>query len=421
VTKNVADWRIEGGVSLTVLSDTVVVLLVFAEWIGLRQQEMQVKTDHRTHGFATRAIHAGERPDPVTGAHNPPIYQTSTYAFQSLEEKNAILAGEREGYVYTRSGNPTTAMIEQKIADLEGAEAAVAGASGMSVIAASLYALLKSGDHIVAADDVYTWANVWLQEEAPNYGIGVTRVDVSDLDSVRAALRPETKVLYAELLSNPSIKVADIPALGEIARGAGVTFIVDNTFTSPYLFRPLEHGAHLSIHSATKYISGHGDALAGIVSGAKELIDKVTHQIQILGSPISPFNSWLLLRGIKTLDMRMERHCDSAMKIAEFLDRQPEVTKVNYAGLPTHKGHDIARRLLGGRYGGMLSFTLTGDEQAGNRFANALELCDHAVSLGDVSTLVWPHRDELVRVSVGCENVEDIIADFEQALESATR
>ena len=395
-------------------------LLVFGDWNSDQQQELSVKQNQRSYGFATRAIHAGEGPDPATGAHNPPIYMTSTYAFQSLEEKNAILAGDRTGYLYTRAGNPTTAMIETKIADLEGAEAAVAGASGMSVIAAALYALLKSGDHIVAADDVYTWSNIWLQEEAPNYGIGVSRVDAADLDAVRAAIRPETKVLYAELLSNPSIKVADIPALAEIANEAGITFMVDNTFTSPYLFRPLEHGAHLSIHSATKYISGHGDALAGVISGSADLIGKVRHQIQVLGSPISPFNSWLLLRGIKTLDMRMERHCDSAMQVAEFLERQPDVTRVNYAGLPSHPGHDVARRLLTGRYGGMLSFTLSGDEQTGNRFADALELCDHGVSLGDVSTLVWPHRDELVRVSVGCENPEDIIADFEQALERAS-
>ena len=395
-------------------------MLVFGDWNSDQQRELSVKQDQRSYGFATRAIHAGEGPDPSTGAHNPPIYMTSTYAFQSLEEKNAILAGDRTGYLYTRAGNPTTAMIETKIADLEGAEAAVAGASGMSVIAAALYALLKSGDHIVAADDVYTWSNIWLQEEAPNYGIGVSRVDAADLDAVRAAIRPETKVLYAELLSNPSIKVADIPALAEIANEAGITFMVDNTFTSPYLFRPLEHGAHLSIHSATKYISGHGDALAGVISGSADLIGKVRHQIQVLGSPISPFNSWLLLRGIKTLDMRMERHCDSAMQVAEFLERQPDVTRVNYAGLPSHPGHDVARRLLTGRYGGMLSFTLSGDEQTGNRFADALELCDHGVSLGDVSTLVWPHRDELVRVSVGCENPEDIIADFEQALERAS-
>lgn len=379
-----------------------------------------MKTRDNNHGFATRLIHSGEGPDPVTGAHNPPIYQTSTYSFQSLEEKTAILAGEKDGFLYTREGNPTTAMIEKKVADLEGAETAVAGASGMAVISGALYAFLKPGDHIVAADDVYTWANIWLQEEAPQYRIGVTRVDAADLDAVRNAIQPETKVLYAELLSNPSIKVADIPALGEIAREAGILFIVDNTFTSPYLFRPLEHGAHLSLHSATKYISGHGDALAGVISGSGDLIGKVRHQIQLLGSPISPFNSWLLLRGIKTLDMRMERHCDSAMQVAEFLSRQPDVTRVNYAGLPQHPGHDVAKRLLNGRYGGMLSFALAGGEQAGNRLAGALELCDHAVSLGDVSTLVWPHRDEVVRVSVGCETVDDIIADFEQALEKAS-
>jgi methionine-gamma-lyase len=369
------------------------------------------------YGFATRAIRSGEHPDPVTGAHNPPIYQTSTYSFHSLEEKRAILEGEREGWLYTRGGNPTTATFEAKIADLEGAEAAVAGASGMAVIAATFYSLLASGDHVVAADDVYTWANTWFEEEAPRFGIDVTRVDITDLEAVRNAIRPETKLLYAELLSNPAIKVADIPALGEIAREAGARFAVDNTFTSPYLFRPLEHGADLSIHSATKYLNGHGDALAGVISGSRELIDPILRQIQVLGSCISPFNSWLLLRGIKTLDMRMDRHCDSAMAVAEFLERQPDVERVNYAGLPGHPGHDIARRLLNGRYGGMLSFRLKGDESAGNRFADALEMCDHAVSLGDVTTLVWPHRDDLIRVSVGCENVEDIIADFEQALE----
>jgi methionine-gamma-lyase len=379
--------------------------------------ETDVTRDRHAHGFATRAIHSGEGPDPVTGAHNPPIYQTSTYAFHSLEEKEAIRSGKKEGWLYTRGGNPTTSMIEKKIADLEGAEASVAGASGMAVIAAALYSLLQTGDHIVAADDVYTWANTWLEEEAPRYGIEVSRVDVGDLDGVRDAIKSNTKVLYAELLSNPSIKVADIPALAEIARDAGVVFIVDNTFTSPYLFRPLEHGAHLSLHSATKYISGHGDALAGVISGSKELIEPINRQIQILGSPISPFNSWLLLRGVKTLDMRMERHCANAIALARFLQRQPEVTRVNYAGLEDHPGHDIAKRLLHGRCGGMLSFTLREGGDAGEHFADALELCDHAVSLGDVSTLVWPHRDELVRVSVGCENVEDIIADFEQALE----
>ncbi len=377
-------------------------------------------TGNNRQGFSTRAIHAGEHADPTTGAHNTPIYQTTTYAFDSLERKAAVLSGEVEGWVYTRGGNPTTATIEKKIADLEGAEAAVAGASGMAVIAAALHALVRSGGHIIASDDVYMWANVWFEEEAPAYDIAVTRVDITDLDAVRAAIRPNTRVLYTEFLSNPSIKVADVPALATIARACDIALIVDNTFCSPYLFRPLEHGAHLSLHSATKYISGHGDALGGIISGDAALIKPILRQIEVLGSCISPFNSWLLLRGIKTLELRMERHCDNALQLARFLERQPEVTSVHYAGLETYPGHATAKRLMGDRYGGMLAFTMAGGTTAGNRFANALQLCDHAVSLGDVFTLVWPHRDDLVRVSVGCENAVDIIADFEQAFEAVS-
>ena len=369
-------------------------------------------------GFSTRAIHAGEHADPATRAHNTPIYQTSTYQFGSLEDKAAVMAGEVEGWVYTRGGNPTTSALEKKIADLEGAEAAVAGASGMAVIAAALHSMARSGDHIVASDDIYFWADIFMNEEAPADNVGVTRVDITDLDAVRAAIKPNTKVLYTEFLANPSIRVADIPALAQIARDNGIILIVDNTFCSPYLFRPLEHGAHLSLHSATKYISGHGDALAGVIAGDKALIDPILRQIEVLGSCISPFNSWLLLRGIKTLELRMERHCQNAMELARFLERQPEVKQVKYAGLESNPGHAVARRLLNGKYGGMLSFEIEGGSEAGSQFANALKLCAHAVSLGDVSTLVWPHRDELVRVSVGCENSVDIIGDFEQALES---
>lgn len=372
----------------------------------------------RGYGFSTRAIHAGEHVDPTTRAHNTPIYQTSTYAFDSLEDKAAVLSGEAEGWLYTRGGNPTTSAIEAKIADLEGAEAAVAGASGMAVIAAALHSLARAGDHIVASDDIYYWANIYMNEEAPNDHVEVTRVDISDLNAVRAAIQPNTRMLYTEFLANPSIKVADIPALAEIARDHGIILIVDNTFTSPYLLRPIELGAHLSLHSATKYISGHGDALAGVISGDRALIEPILRQIEVLGSCISPFNSWLLLRGIKTLELRMERHCDNAMELARFLERQPEVKRVNFAGLESHPGHAVAKRLLHGRYGGMLSFEIEGESEAGDRFANELKLCAHAVSLGDVSTLVWPFGERLVRVSVGCENPADIIGDFEQAFEA---
>ncbi len=371
-----------------------------------------------THGFSTVAIHAGEGPDSVTNAHNTPIYQTSTYAFETLDAKQ--LAAESNGHFYTRNSNPTTRALETKIAALEGAEAALAGASGMAVISATLMTLLHQGDHVVYSSEVYHYALEFFEQRAEHYGIDATAVDITDLDAVRAAIRPETKVLYCEFLSNPRIQVADIPELVKIARANNLKVVVDNTFTSPYLFRPIEHGVDLSLHSATKYLCGHGDAIAGTVAGSAELIQEIHDTLVIFGSCISPFNSWLILRGMRTLDMRMERHCANAQALAEFLDRQPEVSNVNYAGLASHPGHEIAAELMGGRFGGMLSFTVPDTDYA-NQFANALNLADHGVSLGDVFTLVWPNReDPLVRVSVGCETGADLVADFEQAFESVS-
>jgi methionine-gamma-lyase len=370
------------------------------------------------HGFSTIAIHAGESPDPTTNAHNTPIYQTSTYAFESLDAKQ--LAAESNGHFYTRNSNPTTRALETKVAALEGAEAALAGASGMAVISATLLTLLHQGDHVVYSGEVYHYALEFFEQRAEHYGIAATAVDITSLDAVRAALKPETKVLYCEFLSNPRIQIADIPALVALAREHDLKIVVDNTFTSPYLFRPLAHGVDLSIHSATKYLCGHGDAIAGTVAGSAELIQQIHDTLVVLGSCISPFNSWLILRGIRTLDMRMERHCANALALAEFLERQPEVSHVNYAGLPGHPGHAIARDLMDGRFGGMLSFTLPDTDYA-NQLANALQLADHGVSLGDVFTLVWPNReDPLVRVSVGCETTADLVADFEQAFEAVS-
>ncbi|CAN5487869.1 aminotransferase class I/II-fold pyridoxal phosphate-dependent enzyme [soil metagenome] len=370
------------------------------------------------HGFSTLAIHAGEGPDPTTNAHNTPIYQTSTYAFESLEVKQA--AADSNGYFYTRNSNPTTSALETKIAALEGAEAALAGASGMAVISATLLTLLHQGDHIVYSSEVYHYSLEFFEHRAEHYGIDATPVDITDLEAVQSAIRPETKAIYCEFLSNPRIQVADIPELVKIARDRRILLIVDNTFTSPYLFRPIEHGVDLSIHSATKYLCGHGDAIAGTVAGSREMIERIHDTLVVLGSCISPFNSWLILRGIRTLELRMERHCANALALAEFIERQPEVSKVNYAGLTGHPGHEIARDLMGGRFGGMLSFSVP-DTDYSNQLANALQLADHGVSLGDVFTLVWPNReDPLVRVSVGCENPEDLIADFEQAFETVS-
>lgn len=375
-----------------------------------------MKRDVTGQQFATQAIHAGEATDPVTGAHNTPIYQTSTYAFTSLAERHAYDRGEFDGYIYTRAGNPTARAFEEKLAQLEGAEAAVLSASGMGAISATLLSLLRQGDHMVCADTIYPTNMALIRDDFPGFGIETSFVDIADLDAVAAAIRPETKVLYTEALANPSLVVADLPALAAMAHERGLVFIVDATFASPYLLRPLEHGADLVLHSATKYISGHGDTLAGVVAGPKARIDPIRTLVSHLGSPISPFNAWLLLRGIKTLELRMERHCQNAMKLAEYLATRPEVEKLNYPGLPGDPSHEVAKRLMGDRFGGMVSFEIVGGGEAGQQFADALQLFAHGVSLGDVASLIWPWWEgSLVRVSVGIEGADDLIADFDQA------
>lgn len=368
-------------------------------------------------GFRTRAIHAGERADPVTRAHNTPIYQTASFTFDTAEDKEVAM--ETGGHFYTRTSNPTTAALEVKLAALEGAEAAVVGASGMGSVATTLFSLLNAGDHLVTSEDVFIISRFFLRDDLPKKGIDVTFVDITNLEEVRAAIRPNTRVLFAESLSNPNMYVANLPALADIAHAHGLTFVVDNTFLSPYLLRPLEHGADLVLHSVTKYISGHGDTLSGVVAGPKALIDPIRYQLDVLGACASPFNSWLVLRGARTLGLRMEAHCANALELAQFVERQPEVAWIRYPGLESHPNRDVALALLGDRFGGMFSFGLRGDRATMNAFANRLELCGLGVSLGDVYTLVYPmpNRNNLIRVSVGCENAEDIIADFEQALE----
>lgn len=368
-------------------------------------------------GFRTVAIHAGEGADPTTRAHNTPIYQTASFTFETAEDKEVAM--DEGGHFYTRTSNPTTAVLEQKLAALEGAEAAVVGASGMGAVSTTLLSLLNAGDHLVTSDDVFIISRFFLQDDLPKKGIEVTFVDITDHAAVRAAIRPNTKVLFTESLSNPNMWVADLPALARIAKEHGLTYVVDNTFLSPYLLRPLEHGADLVLHSVTKYISGHGDTLSGVVAGRRALIDPIRYQLDVLGSCASPFNSWLVLRGARTLGLRMEAHCANALELARFVERQPEVAWIRYPGLEGHPNRHVAGELLGDKFGGMFSFGLRGDHAVMNRFANALRMCGLGVSLGDVYTLVYPmpKRDNLIRVSVGCENVEDIIADFEQALE----
>lgn len=374
-------------------------------------------------GFATRAIHTGEATDPTTRAHATPIYQTATFAFETAEEKeaavDAAMAWEPRTFFYTRTGNPTTTALEEKVAALEGAESALACSAGMAAVATTLFSLLDAGDHCIASEDVFIITRFLLDDVLARKGIKVTRVDVTNLDAVRGAIRPTTKALFVESLSNPHMHFADVAALAGVAHEAGVPLVVDNTFLSPAVFRPLEFGADLVLHSATKYLSGHGDTVGGVVAGRKELVDAIRYEADALGTAPSPFNSWLILRGIRTLPLRMQAHSSNALALAHFLEERPEVERVHYPGLPSHPQHALASEQLISGFGGMFSMRLRGGAEEMNAFANATQMSGVAVSLGDVKTLVYPmpKRDNLIRVSVGCEDLEDIERDFVQALE----
>ncbi len=372
-------------------------------------------------GFATRAIHAGERSGPLSG-QNTPIFQTAAFSFETAADKSAAMDSAMAwegGYFYTRTGNPTTTALEEKLAALDGAESAVVGSSGMGSVATALLAHLDAGDHLVITDDLFIITRFLVENDLPKKGVEVTSVDITDLDAVRAAVRPETRVIFTESVSNPNMRVADLPALVDIAHRVGALLMVDNTFLGPSLLRPLELGADLVIHSATKYLSGHGDALAGVVAGARELIDPIRYTLDVLGSCASPFNSWLVLRGVRTLALRMAAHNRNAAALAEMLERHPAVETVLYPGLESHPDHAVAARLFGPDYGGMMAIRLHGDRSTMEAFADGLVLCEMSVSLGDVFTLVYPmpKRNNLIRISVGCETTGDILTDIAQALD----
>jgi cystathionine beta-lyase/cystathionine gamma-synthase len=373
-------------------------------------------------GFATRAVHAGERPDPVTRAHQTPIYQTATFSFDTAAAKedavDRALAWEPGRFFYSRTGNPTTSALEEKLASLEGAEGAAVGASGMAAVAAALYAHLRAGDHVVCSDDLFVITAELLEQDLPLRGIDVTRVPITDLAAVRQALRPETRIVLTETVSNPHLRVADIPALARLAHHQGALLLVDNTFLSPACYRPLADGADLVLHAATKYLSGHGDVLAGVAAGRIELVDPVRRQLDLLGACPTPIASWLVARGVRTLPLRLRAHTENAAALAAWLQERPEVDWVRHTGLPTHPDHDVARRLFGGSAGGMLSFRLHGGLEAMEAFSSALRLCAIAVSLGEVDTLVYPmpKRGGMFRVSVGVEDLADIRCDFERGL-----
>jgi cystathionine gamma-synthase/methionine-gamma-lyase len=394
----------------------------------------------RAFHLATRAAHAGT--PSVAGdflSTVTPIHPSVTYIYGRMEELDEVFAGTRPGYVYTRHGNPTVAALEESVAALEEGEAAVAFASGMAAIHAALLASgVRAGSAVVAARDIYGATYALLEGLLRTQGVTVSFVDVTDLAEVAAvctSLRPA--VVLVETISNPLLKVADLPALAEIAHRHGAALIVDNTFATPVLVQPLKLGADLVIHSATKYLSGHGDALGGIVVTSRARRTGLLEVLKVTGGNLGPQEAWIILRGLKTLPLRIRQHCENALTLARRLEGHPRIGRVYYPGLPSHRQHELAGRLFQGRgYGGVLSFELDG---AGRRevfrFFESLQLCLPATTLGDVCTLVlYPahssHRalsaeerarigigDGLVRMSVGIENVEDIIWDVEQALQ----
>ena len=371
------------------------------------------------------------------GALSTPIYQTSTFVFDSTEQGGARFAGKEEGYIYSRLGNPTTTVAEEKIAALECGEAAAATSSGMGAISSALWTLLRAGDHVIADKILYGCTFALLCHGMTRYGVEVEFLDTSDLEAVKKAMKKNTRVVYLETPANPNLKISDIEEIAKIAHTNEYTkVVVDNTFASPYLQKPLLLGADLVVHSATKYLNGHGDVIAGFVVGNKELITEVKlfGIKDMTGSVLGPTEAHLIIRGLKTFEIRMQRHCENAMKVAEYLNAHPKVSKVYYPGLKDHEGYEIAKKQMTG-FGGMMSFELEGGFEAGKTLLNNLEMCALAVSLGDTETLVqhpasMTHSaytkeelkeagipEGLVRLSVGLENIEDIIADLDKAFE----
>jgi len=375
-------------------------------------------------GFATDAIHAGVRPDPSTGAIMTPIYQTSTYAYEGL--------GKSKGYDYARTINPTRSALEENLKVLEGGRAAYAFASGMAAISAVM-ALLKSGDHVVVADNVYGGTYRLFSKVLEDYGLTFSYVDTSRLERIESAIGARTRMVYLETPTNPIMILTDIAQVAELCRRRGLISVVDNTFLTPCLQRPLQLGADIVVHSTTKYLNGHSDSVGGAAVMAREdHAQRIKFVQNSAGAILSPFESWLVLRGIKTLPLRMRAHDENGRRVAQYLAGHAKVERVLYPGLPSHPQHDLARRQAGG-FGGMISFVLK-DARGAARFFDRLRLCALAESLGGIETLVcqpstMTHAsvpdadrtrlgitDALVRISVGCEDVEDILADLDQAL-----
>jgi cystathionine gamma-synthase len=377
-----------------------------------------------TFGFETMAIHAGQEPEPRTGAVVPPIYQTSTYAQDAVGEP-------RLGYEYSRTANPTRDALQECLAALEGGRRGLAFASGLAAEDTLLRTVCRPGDHVVIPDDAYGGTYRLFSRVAERWGLQWTPARISDVDAVGAAMRRETRMIWVETPTNPLLGIADLAGLATLAQDTGALLAVDNTFASPYLQQPLAYGADVVIHSTTKYVGGHSDVVGGaLVCRDDELGEELAYHQNAMGAVCGPFDAWLTLRGVKTLGVRMDRHCDNAERVVEFLTGHPRVAQVLYPGLPTHPGHEVAAKQMR-RFGGMVSFRVAGGEEAAVAVCNQAKLFVLGESLGGVESLIeHPHRmthasaagsalevpGDLVRLSVGIETADDLVADLEQAL-----
>ena len=386
------------------------------------------------HRFTTKAVHAGQDPDPSVGSVSVPIYETSTFVFKNAEQGAARFAGREEGYIYTRLGNPTVRALERNVAALENGDGARACSSGMAAINTAVISVVKRGDHVISTDCLYGGTVKLFLSILSKFGVEFTLVDSSNIANVEDAVKENTKLIYVETPANPTLKLTDIRAVAEIAKEHDIITMVDNTFMSPYFQRPLELGADVVVHSLTKYLSGHSDAVGGIIVGSTGFIKTLDPTLKNTGATLGPFDAWLTLRGIKTLSLRMDRHNENALKVAKFLETHPKIGKVYYPGLESHPQHELAKKQMSG-FGGVICFEVKGGLEAGVKLMNSVRLCTLAVSLGAVETLIehpasMTHAivpkeerlkagitDNMVRLSVGIEDVEDIIEDLRQALD----
>jgi len=386
----------------------------------------------KSKGFSTRAVHAGEKRDPSTGAVITPIYETSVFGVSSTKELIDIMSEKAEGYIYTRYGNPTVRTVERKMAELEDAEDAAVFSSGMAAIATTVLTLTSSGDHVVSIRDLYGGTLTLFKEVLPKFGVRVSFVNATDFNEIKSAVQENTRIIFAETPTNPTLKIVDVSEVAKLGKKNGITVVVDSTFASPYNLQPLRFGVDIVVHSATKYLGGHNDVTAGVVCGSEDFIQKLKEMRKYLGGTLDPLAAWLLLRGLKTLGLRMKRHNSNGIKIARYLEKHPRVRRVYYPGLPSHPQNSIAKKQMKG-FGGVVSFEIDGDFETTMKFADSLKLCFLASSLGGAETLATQPvtcshyyvsvedrkkagiTDELIRLALGIEDPEDIIADLDQA------